>query len=354
MRYTANCLVFLVVYRFARASAKAYCWRVNARRRFRTPALAFVWLLIASGARAQSADAPTRSKARDLGYAGVEAYQKGDYPRANEQLSQAYELLPAPTLALWSARTLDKLGKLREAADRYRAATQLPVSSGDEGVQQRARDDAERELGPLLARIPHVRFLARGASLDQVQVSVDDQPLPSRALQAEVLLNPGPHQVVAVSPGGRVELALPLAERERREVSLNFAGMAANAESAAPTRSPRSTRETLAWVSLGVGGGGLVFGAVTGFWAMGKRSALKDSGHCEDTRCSPEEQASVSSYNTLRHLSTAGFVVGGVSAIAGAALLFVDKSSRTPGASQTSPRLAITVTSNGAALRGRF
>jgi hypothetical protein len=98
----------------------------------------------------------------------------------------------------------------------------------------------------------------------------------------------------------------------------------------------------------------LVFGAVTGLWALGKRSALDDSGHCEDTHCSSEEQGRVSSYNTLRHLSTAGFVVGGVSALTGAALLLVDKNSRTPAGSQSSPRFAIGVTSNGAELRGRF
>ncbi|HWA77980.1 MAG TPA: hypothetical protein VG937_36850 [Polyangiaceae bacterium] len=310
--------------------------------------------LCATGAQAQNAQASARTKARDLGYAGVEAYQKGDYQRANTQLAQAYELLPAPTLALWSARTLDKLGKLREAAERYRAATQLPVSSGDEGVQQRARDDAGRELEPLLERIPRVRFIPRGAALDEVQLVVDNEPLSAQSQQAEVALNPGSHRVVAVSGNRRLELVIPLVERERRDVSLNFVDVEANRERVTKVRTSRDTRATLGWVSLGVGGGGLVFGAVTGFWALGKRSALKDSGHCADTHCSSEERDSVSTYNTLRHLSTAGFVVGGVSAVTGLALLFVSKNSRAAGSSQTSPSFSLTVTNDGAELRGRF
>ena len=48
-----------------------------------------------------------RESARELGYAGVEAYQAGDYVRANNALSRAYALLRAPSLCGRRARWLN-------------------------------------------------------------------------------------------------------------------------------------------------------------------------------------------------------------------------------------------------------
>lgn len=39
---------------------------------------------------------------------GVAAYQKGDYATAADKLERANNLLPAPTVGLWLARSLDK------------------------------------------------------------------------------------------------------------------------------------------------------------------------------------------------------------------------------------------------------
>lgn len=318
-----------------------------------------ILLLLAGTARAQEVDESARGKARDLGYSGVEAYQKGDYQRANARLEEAYRLLPAPTLALWSARSLAQLGKLREAAERYRAATLLPVSSGSEAVQRQARAEAAQELEALLPRVPRVRFRAAGAPADEVRLSIDGEAVPStQSLQREFSLNPGSHRVVAVSAGRQVERTFSLAERERREETLSFppAPSTANSttkEAASPSDSP-GTRETLAWIGIGVGGAGVALGAVSGLWAMGKRSELKDSGSCENDHCAPEERGSVSTYNTLRHLSTAAFVVGGVSAATGVALLFTSKRSQPRASSRGVAEFAIAVTGSGAELRGRF
>src|SRR5688572_30759640 len=107
-------------------------------------AILLIWLNAAPLA-AQPVDDATRAAARDLGMAGVEAYQAGSYPAASEKLDKAYRTLRAPSLGLWSARALAKLGKLIEASERYLEVTRLDVASGDVAVQKQAQIDAAAE-----------------------------------------------------------------------------------------------------------------------------------------------------------------------------------------------------------------
>ena len=71
-----------------------------------------------------------------LGYEGVAAYQKGDYVSARDKLERAYRVVRAPSLGLWSARALEKSGKLVEASERYLEVTRLEVKAGEAAVQQ--------------------------------------------------------------------------------------------------------------------------------------------------------------------------------------------------------------------------
>src|SRR5262245_17640646 len=81
----------------------------------------------ATPAARQPADDAARTKARALGYAGVEAYGNGDYSEASAKLEESFQLLPAPSLGLWSARALVGLGRWVEAEQRYRAVAALAV-----------------------------------------------------------------------------------------------------------------------------------------------------------------------------------------------------------------------------------
>jgi hypothetical protein len=81
----------------------------------------------------------------------------------------------------------------------------------------------------------------------------------------------------------------------------------------------RSTRKTIGMVALGVGGAGLVLGAVTGGLAIGKHGALKEA--CGDGPCAASQQGNVDAYHLMGTLSTVGFIVGGASAATGVILL---------------------------------
>jgi hypothetical protein len=91
----------------------------------------------------------------------------------------------------------------------------------------------------------------------------------------------------------------------------------------------------LAWIGFGVGGAGLLLGAITGGIAAGKASSIKED--CVDDACPPERRDDIDSATTLAHVATAGFVVAGVGATVGVVALLVGSSSASAEATAALP-----------------
>jgi hypothetical protein len=299
--------------------------------------------VLTRGAWAQEVDDASRTSARKLGYSGVEAYQAGDYAGASSKLERAYRVLQAPSLGLWSARALVKLGKLVEAQERYLKVGRLPIGGGDADVQRQAQADAATELGQLSPRVPYVILKVEGAAAEDVTISIDGVTVASDLVGEPRPVNPGAHSVVGTRAGERQQLSVEVAEAEQKPVVLRFAG-SANATAAVPTAAvppsqgvlaqpvptqdrPRgSTQRLIGFVTLGVGGAGLLLGAVTGVVAMGKESDLSENPRCANNECGPSQQDQVDSYNSLRSVSTVGFIAGGVLAATGVVLVLTSPS----------------------------
>jgi hypothetical protein len=293
------------------------------------------------GARAQEVDDASRTSARQLGYSGVEAYQAGDYASASSKLERAYRVLQAPSLGLWSARALLKLGKLVEAQERYMKVGRLPIGGGDADVQRQAQADAAAELQQLSPRVPYVILQIEGAAPADVTITIDGVAVASDLLGEPRPVNPGRHGILGLRGSERQALSVELREAEQKPVILRFAGAegATPAPKAAPRdsalvaspvpaadRSPGSTQRIAGWVTLGVGGAGLVLGGVTGLMAMGKEGDLKDNPRCANNECGPSQQDAVDSYNALRSVSTVGFIAGGVLTATGVVLVLTSPS----------------------------
>jgi len=313
---------------------------------------------LAPPAGAETVDDATRAAARDLGMTGVEAYEAGDYVAASEKLDKAYRTLRAASLGLWSARAFAKVGKLVEASERLLEVSRLDASSGDTAVQTQAQRDAAAERAALLARIPKLVIRIEGASASEVSVTLDGQPVPNTLLGERRPVNPGEHSLDARRGGESTQAEVTAAEGEEREVVLRFGGGKALAPtetpvisrettpSGAPAAANGSARRTLAWVAVGAGGLGIAIGSVTGAMVLSKQGQIKDSGACRDYHCLSSMEDTVSSYNSLRTVSTVSFVAGGVFAAAGAVLLITTPSSRTSVTVGFSPGMAT--------LSGRF
>jgi hypothetical protein len=335
-----------------------------------------VLTLLTAGAEAQPlpagqpGDDPSRTEARKIGYAGVEAYQAGDFATAHDRLETAYQMLRVPSLGLWSARALAKLGKLVEAEARYLEVIRLPTSVGDEAIQEQARQDARNERVELARRIPTVLVRIDGAPAAEVAVTIDGTPLTGSAVGESHLLNPGRHRIEGVRATARASVEVVTGEGEQKEAVLRFAAGAGDASGTSAVDATLTgsrdgarasgTKRVAGWATLAAGGAGIVVGAVTGLVAISKKGALDDAG-CMSGDCPPAQRDAVDSYERMRLVSGVGLIAGVVLAGAGTYLLLTTPSNDGAGGERAARRLRAPITNirfavvpGGTMLRGEF
>lgn len=313
---------------------------------FTAPAIFCCSVFLVGSTWASSAAAEedaTRVAARLLGTEGVNAYLDEEYGLAHERLESAYAVLRVPSLALWSARALEKNGKLVEASERYLEATQLEIGSeGNLAVQKQAQKDAAVERAALLLRIPSVTVKLRGRDPAAVELSLGGEPILSDIVGRPRPTNPGQTEIIAKSGDVARRQLLDLSEGQSEEVLFEFPpdkGEPTQVEEPFKNDDPSSRDEQaggrvllgedstedpsrawqvpVGWAGIGVGAAGIVLGAVTGVLAL---SASKKFD-CEDNYCPDATDKEISAYNTERAISSIGFVAGGVIAGAGLTLL---------------------------------
>ncbi|HMR77053.1 MAG TPA: tetratricopeptide repeat protein, partial [Polyangiaceae bacterium] len=160
--------------------------------------------------------------ARELGLAGGQLLDKGQYAEALEKLERAYRIYPAPTIGLWSAQAMARMGRLIEASDRYLEIARRRPQPGDSPAFAKARQEAERERAALGKKIPRVIVEVKGAALSDVSLRLDGAPVPSTLVGIEHRVNPGRHLLEGEWRGQRVSSGFELAEAEKRSVVLAF------------------------------------------------------------------------------------------------------------------------------------
>ncbi len=289
----------------------------------------------------------TRAQARTLGYAGVRAYGAGDYAAASQQLEASYELLPVPSLGLWSARAPVKLGKWLAAEQRYRQVTATQLDPSAPAVQHAAWRTAELELAELEPRIPRLRVRVVDAGGGPVRVTVDGAAIDGANLGAPRRVDPGPHEVVGHCGAERSAVSLSLEEGQERDAVLRFSGCAALAASPLDAPAPTDPWRVPAWVAIGVGGASLAASGVAYFLAKHEYDALEAEGSCVDERCRPD--ADLDAYNTFRTLHLATLVTGVILGAAGVTILVLDPGA--PASTSTGSGMPLQI---GASLRTRF
>jgi hypothetical protein len=327
------------------------------RHALRSSLAALAVVAAASSAFAQS-DAD-RATARQLGQNGEQALAAKDYKRAEDDFRRADSLIHAPTLVLGLARALAGEAKYVEAQEAYQRIIREGVAPGAPDAFKKALDAAKTEVQDVEPKIGGVTIsvqAAGGGDVPNVKVTIDDVPVNAAALGVKRVANPGAHVVkasadgfkpatlnVTVPVGGAVDAPLTL-EKDLTvpATPASEPAPATNAPAAQPNAPEQPAASTssgggsiLPWIAFGVGGVGLGLGAVTGILAIGKHSDLSNS--CKPT-CGPAQQSDLDSYHTLGTLSTVGFIVGGIGAAAGVALLLLqpkasEASSAAPSAS---------------------
>jgi tetratricopeptide (TPR) repeat protein len=320
----------------------------------------------ANRAWAQTApdDAETRRAARQLAEEGGQLYDEGKYADAVDRLRRAYELVPAPTIAVLEAQALIRLGRLVDAAERYEEAIRFPLGPDAGDAFRQAAQDARAALDKLQARIPQLVVVVRGATRDTagLEVTVDGKPMPLALLGVRRPTDPGRHRVVASLPGALSHaVQITLAEGEQRQVILIPAAAAPEPEgkpagvsqAEAPASGGGTTQRTMSYVAFGVGGVGLATGVFAGAVMLSKKATLDEqcSKQAGQMVCGAAQQETLDAFHSWKTVSWVGYGVGLAGAGVGLVLLLL-----APSEPESADRAGITpwVGLSEAGIRARF
>lgn len=308
-------------------------------------ALAVIWLATPSAAQAPPDDA-AKGAARGLALTAKQRFDAGDYAGAIEALRDAEKYYPAPTIRSLRARSHENLGQLLEARDLYALIAGQQLDAGASREFKAAHEDARNSLESLEKRIPKVEVTLAHAPAG-TRVTLDGKLLDSAALAQPLRLNPGKYTIVVEPPGkAKVTRALDLKEGAMEKVEVDLAPSPAKpttttpvvpppsastvgpvaapgASGAAVVSEPGSGRSIVGpAIAFGVGGAGLIVGAVTGGITFANAAEVREL--CGgDLTCNKgqESEVNLEGRKGIGYVSTAAFVVAGAGALVGTLLL---------------------------------
>jgi len=314
-------------------------------------------ITMAPVAAADEADASTRSAVRTLGKEAYSFYQANDYENALDRFTRAHELVPLTTTGLWRARCLDKLGRLVEASEQYRAVTLVELDSDARDIHRKAQTDAAAELVALEPRIAHLKIQIEGSVPEGTTIRLDGKDVPPALLGVQQPADPGSHVLEVVGAGTMAEKPFELEEGATTVIPLKLVdrgpqiGVATSSSASGMDTDPGLSQRVLGGVVIGVGSVGLVVGAVTGGLALSQKSGL--DSNCPENNCLPELHDDIDDFETMRLASTVSFIAGGVLAAAGLTIVLTAPASVTEDRGEAAVP-TITLSPYGAMVRGSF
>ncbi|MDB4993985.1 MAG: hypothetical protein JWM74_1417 [Myxococcaceae bacterium] len=297
-----------------------------------------------------------KATARTLGTEAQTALDAKDYKTAEDKFRRADSIYHAPTLLLGLARAQAALGRVVAAQESYSRVIREGAPAGGPAAFAKAVEDAKKEVDVASARIGGVIINVTGVTnTDSTKVTVDDTLIPTAALGVKRPIDPGPHTLKVTSDGYKpVSKPFDVVEGGAKPAVVDVAmekdpnAVAAvvppgptgpTGTSTTTTTQPvgngvvtpppgadtgGSSTKTMGFVALGVGAIGLVAGSVTGILALSKHADLANNckgpdGTCTDS--SKVKQSDLDTYHTMGTISTIGFIVAGVGAVAGTVLI---------------------------------
>jgi len=294
-------------------------------------------LLFASSALAQTPTSAEKAAARDLAREAIGHYEAGRHAQAFEAFRRAHELVGLPTTGLWTARSLNKLGRLVEASELYLDVAETELSPGADPRWLKARDDARAEREELLPRLAKLTVTVSGSGAEGAEVSVDGRPISKALLGVAQPVDPGEWLVAATNGAARAEKTVSLAEGEQLSVALELdaAPEPALATPPEPIRSTTSappddsspeqvdaeggSSPVAAYVAFGVGGAAAIVTGVMVGLALAAESDLKEQ---EETG-TPLIQDDIDRYDTFRYAAAGTGAAAGAVLVTGLVLFLV-------------------------------
>ncbi|MFO0760601.1 MAG: hypothetical protein U0359_29240 [Byssovorax sp.] len=332
-------------------------------------------LALSLSASAHAGEPGPQDEAERLGKEGQAALAARDFATAIDRFSRAEALGSLPHL-LGLARAQAGLGQVLLAQQTYERVLRTGSAAGAPSTQALLAD-ARRELDQLVAQIPTLTIDLGGAPV--AELSLDGAPLPLTAVGQKLPVSPGKHLVRARSAGGAAASVTVTVDTGKHEtLSLELSPGTPAPPPASPPAAPPSPplapppgpravvspplpsaagpisadpgagQRKVAYVTFGVGGAGLLVGAITAVVAANKHSEL--AALCPGDRCPASAVPQIDSYHAVGTASTVTFLGGGMFAAAGAILLLT-----APKAGETAkPGASVSVGPGSLGITGRF
>ena len=326
-------------------------------------------MLCAAPAVAQPVDDQMRATARALADEGMSFFEKKQYAEALDRFDRAATIIQAPTITLHAARSLDKLGRLIEAAERYRACFNAQLEDKAPEAFRSAQEAARNELQTLTPRIPSIEIVIKGPDAKQAIVTLDGKQVPKALIGVKTLLNPGEHRVGASTDTHADVEEVTITEKQAARVVLDLepktdtnTGQTTPPDKQ-PVKTPINGKKVAGFVTLGVGGALAIVGVAAGITASDKLRGLEDDcpsskpvlpgSYCDK---SPGFLTKVSSFESTRNLSVVGFALGGAAIVTGVVLVVLGAKSKPPAEqpATTSVHVEPWIGLGSAGLRGTF
>ncbi len=266
-----------------------------------------VVIIAAPAAQADTADPAARSTARKLGQEALKLYDAGDYEGALDKFTTANQLVPTPTLGLYAARCLAKVGRLVEAGERYLEVSRMQLDRGAPAVMRKALIDALTERERLLPTIPTLEVRLDGPQGEGVTVLVDGQPFLPGLLGEKRPVDPGHH--VASAKRADIEVTQQ-ADVHPSEAAVLLLKLPPMPPVPLPPEPPMPPLRIASWIGIGVGSAGALVAVVAGSIAVADEDHLASSKNCVHFVCNSAEAGTVSAFHATSKLTTAGMIVG--------------------------------------------
>jgi len=274
--------------------------------------------------------------AREMYSQGVELFEKGSYTEAAAAFRKAYEL--KPSWKIWF-----NIGQSEAAAKRYGLAWEAfeayLVGGGDEIPDER-KDYILTEIKRMQLLVGFVEVKAP----EGIDVIVDTDLRGTTPLKGPIRISAGPQKIVLrkgidallekdISVIGGTSTVIEFELPEEKPAAAQ-APPAPEPEPEEKEPEPEKTEpeepeeeegiglDTWGWIAVGVGGGMLAGGAITGGMALSANNDLKDK--YPDGNVPPEGKDDKDSMETMATVSTVLIIGGAAVAATGAALLIWD------------------------------
>jgi len=291
-----------------------------------------------------AAEDTKKEKAKEYFLSGVEMFQKQNFKGAIEKFKTADKLDPN-----W--KTKFNIGMCHFELKEYPAALSVLSQFVEEGSTDASSEHVDLAINAIVAARAEVFTIRLFDVEENLSIEVDGEEPMLSPDRSEMFLTPGKHRIriwstkdifldeTIIGVKGEIREYKSFVAQEKVETVTGLEGEESGEDKAAEKKKKKpgmKPMELAGWILLGVAGGALVGGAVSGGLAINERNQMEDlekeyqvkEGTVPESELQEIEDAAWDHYDkgiVMSRAATALFAVGGAVGAAAIALLVVNK-----------------------------